>query len=142
MEGKQITLTGVDLTQQQLFARALFDQADTVWDTLKPKDFKLFLRKLKDMQLTIEDAKDSKLSEFEYYIRKFVQDEEPGDDISQIEAGYIFIENEDVYFKLETFMDFMVKNRQNKKRNELIHYLRNGGAQNVIKKQIAYVESF
>jgi hypothetical protein len=41
------------------------------------------------MQLTIEDAKDSKLSEFEYYIRKFVQDEEPGDDISQIEAGYI-----------------------------------------------------
>jgi hypothetical protein len=44
-----------------------------------------------------------------------------------------FIESEDVYFKLETFMDFMVKNRQNKKRNELIHYLRNGGAQNVIK---------
>ena len=30
-------------------------------------------------------------------------------------------------------MEFMVKNRQNKKRNELIHYLRNGGAKNVIK---------
>ena len=133
MEGQQITLTGVDITQQQLFARSLFDQADTVWDTLKPKDFKLFLRKLKDMQIVIEDAKDSKVAEYEYYIRKFIQDEEPGDDISQIEAGYIFIEDNDVYFKLETFMEFMVKNRQNKKRNELIHYLRNGGAKNVIK---------
>lgn len=133
IEGKQVTLTGQQLTQQQLFGTALFDQADMVWDALKIKDFKLFLRKLKDMQKVIEDMQDSKAHEFEYYVRKFSQDEEPGDDISQIEAGYIFMEEEWIYFKLETFMDFMVKNRQNKKRNEMIHYLRHGGAQNVKK---------
>ena len=104
-----------------------------VWDAIKPKDFKIFLRKLKDMQKIIEDTQDSKAHEFEYFVRKFSQDEEPGDDISQIEAGYIFLEEDWIYFKLETFMDFMVKNRQNKKRNELIHYLRTGGAQNVKK---------
>ena len=40
IEKKTVELTEKACNQQQLFAEALFDQADIVWQKLKDKDFR------------------------------------------------------------------------------------------------------
>ncbi len=58
----------------------------------------------------------------------FIQETEPGDDISQLQAGYIFKDHEFVYFNLHTFKDFLNKKKGKKSNQEVIRYLKNGNS--------------
>ena len=130
MEGNQIQLLGKQIVQQQLLREELFDQADIVWQTLNKRDWNMFLVSLKAMQKEVEDMKpgDDEKEDFNYYTRMFIQETEPGDDISQLQAGYIFKDDEFVYFNLHTFKDFLNKKKGKKSNQEVIRYLKNGGS--------------
>ena len=130
MEGNQIQLLGKQIVQQQLLREELFDQADIVWQTLNKRDWNMFLVSLKAMQKEVEDMKpgDDEKEDFNYYTRMFIQETEPGDDISQLQAGYIFKDEEFVYFNLHTFKDFLNKKKGKKSNQEVIRYLKNGGS--------------
>ena len=130
MEGNQIQLLGKQIVQQQLLREELFDQADIVWQTLNKRDWNMFLVSLKAMQKEVEDMKpgDDEKEDFNYYTRMFIQETEPGDDISQLQAGYIFKDHEFVYFNLHTFKDFLNKKKGKKSNQEVIRYLKNGGS--------------
>ena len=130
MEGNQIQLLGKQIVQQQLLREELFDQADIFWQTLNKRDWNMFLVSLKAMQKEVEDMKpgDDEKEDFNYYTRMFIQETEPGDDISQLQAGYIFKDDEFVYFNLHTFKDFLNKKKGKKSNQEVIRYLKNGGS--------------
>lgn len=130
MEGNQIQLLGKQIVQQQLLREELFDQADIVWQTLNKRDWNMFLVSLKAMQKEVEDMKpgDDEKEDFNYYTRMFIQETEPGDDISQLQAGYIFKDHEFVYFNLHTFKDFLNKKKGKKSNQEVIRYLKNGNS--------------
>ena len=130
MEGNQIQLLGKQIVQQQLLREELFDQADIVWQNLNKRDWNMFLVSLKAMQKEVEDMKpgDDEKEDFNYYTRMFIQETEPGDDISQLQAGYIFKDDEFVYFNLHTFKDFLNKKKGKKSNQEVIRYLKNGGS--------------
>ena len=130
MEGNQIQLLGKQIVQQQLLREELFDQADIVWQTLNKRDWNMFLVSLKAMQKEVEDMKpgDDEKEDFNYYTRMFIQETEPGDDISQLQAGYIFKDEEFVYFNLHTFKDFLNKKKGKKSNQEVIRYLKNGNS--------------
>jgi len=130
MEGNQIQLLGKQIVQQQLLREELFDQADIVWQTLNKRDWNMFLVSLKAMQKEVEDMKpgDDEKEDFNYYTRMFIQETEPGDDISQLQAGYIFKDDEFVYFNLHTFKDFLNKKKGKKSNQEVIRYLKNGNS--------------
>lgn len=130
MEGNQIQLLGKQVVQQQLLREELFDQADIVWQTLNKRDWNMFLVSLKAMQKQVEDMKpgDDEKEDFNYYTRMFIQETEPGDDISQLQAGYIFKDQEFVYFNLHAFKDFLNKKKGKKSNQEVIRYLKNGGS--------------
>jgi hypothetical protein len=130
MEGNQIQLLGKQIVQQQLLREELFDQADIVWQTLNKRDWNMFLVSLKAMQKEVEDMKpgDDEKEDFNYYTRMFIQETEPGDDISQLQAGYIFKDDDFVYFNLHTFKDFLNKKKGKKSNQEVIRYLKNGGS--------------
>lgn len=135
MEGKQIQLLGKQIVQQQLLREELFDQADIIWQTLPKKDWNFFLVGLKAMQKEVEDMKpgDDMKEDFNYYTRMFIQETEPGDDLSQLQAGYIFKDEEFVYFNLHTFKEFLNKKKGKKSNQEVIRYLKNGGATSTTK---------
>jgi inorganic pyrophosphatase len=135
LEGKQIQLLGKQIVQQQLLREELFDQADIVWQSLNKRDWNMFLVNLKAMQKEIEDMKpgDDEKEDFSYYTRMFIAETEPGDDMSQLQAGYIVKDEDFVYFNLHTFKDFLNKKKGKKSNQEVIRYLKNGGATSTTK---------
>lgn len=138
IEGKQIQLLGKQIVQQQLFREELFDQADIVWQSLKAKDWNLFLAKLKEQQETVKDIKPGEVEQddFDYYSRMFLQECEPGDDLTQIQAGYIYEEGDKYYFNLHSFKEFLSKKKGRKTNQEVIRYLKNGGASSTMKNNL------
>ena len=135
LEGKQIQLLGKQIVQQQLLKEELFDQADIVWQNLNKRDWNMFLVSLKAMQKEVDDMKpgDDEKEDFSYYTRMFIAETEPGDDMSQLQAGYIFKDDEFVYFNLHTFKDFLNKKKGKKSNQEVIRYLKNGNATSTTK---------
>ena len=130
IEKKSIELTGKQCNQQQLFAEALFDQADIVWQKLKDREFRQFLMQLKTMQQDIEgyDEDAEAQEEFKDMMIQFTQETQQADNASQIEADMWYLFDDKVIFKYKTFERFIRKTNKTIKKFELINFLKKNGA--------------
>ena len=130
IEKKTVELTGKACNQQQLFAEALFDQADIVWQKLKDKDFRIFLMQLKSMQQDVEgyDEDTEAQEEFKDMMIQFTQETQQADNASQIEADMWYLFDDKIVFKYKTFERFIRKSNKTIKKFELINFLKKNGA--------------
>jgi hypothetical protein len=130
IEKKTIELSGKQCNQQQLFAEALFDQADIVWQKLKDRDFRQFLMTLKTMQQDIEgyDEESEAQEEFKDMMIQFTQETQQAENSSQVEADMWYLFDDKVVFKYKTFERFVKKSNKAVKKYELINFLKKNGA--------------